>query len=44
MEALFHDGNQDVNGDGDPYLSLDRILGGAVKTFDPKMLLDPFEE
>ena len=38
------DGRQHVNGDGDPDLCFDRVLGGAVECFDSKMLLDPFEE
>ena len=35
---------QDVDTDGEPDLSLDRVLGDATKGFDPKMLLDLFEE
>ena len=41
---LADDGDQDINGDGNPYLDSDGILGGAVKGFDAEMLLDPLEE
>lgn len=41
---FLDDGYQDVNGDGDPDLSFDGILGGSIKRFDAEMLLDPFEE
>src|ERR1039457_937099 len=43
-EALLDDGDQDVDGDRDPDLRLHRVVGRAVELFDPKMLLDPFEE
>ena len=33
-----------VDRDGDPYLGLYRILGGAVECLYPEMLLDPFEK
>lgn len=44
MELFFDDSHKNVNGDGDPDLSLDCILGGSVKRLDPKVLFDPFEE
>ena len=44
MHLLFDNGHQHVNGNGDPNLDLDSILGGSVKRFDTKVLLDPFEE
>ena len=43
-EFLFHDGYQHINADGDPYLGLHRVGCGAIKRFDPEMLLDPFEK
>ena len=43
-KPLPDDGHQHVNGDGDPDLRFDRILGGAIEGLDSKMLLDPFEE
>lgn len=44
LRAVFDDGNQDVDRDGDPDLGLDRVLQCSIKPFDPKMLLDPLEE
>ena len=44
METLFDDGDEHVNRDGNPDLGFDRVLGGAEKHFDTKMLLDPFEK
>ena len=44
MKSLLDDGNEDVGGDGDPDLGLDRVLRSSKKDFDPQMLLDPFEE
>lgn len=38
------DGNQDINADGNPDLSLDRVFGVAIEAFDVEVLLDPFEE
>src|ERR1035437_3325485 len=42
--TLADDGNQHVNRDRDPDLGLHGVLGGAEESFDPQMLLDPFEE
>ena len=44
MHLLFDNGYHHVNGDGDPNLGFDSILGGSVKRFDSKVLFDPFEE
>jgi len=44
VHLFFDDGHQHVNGDCCPDLSLDGILGGSIKCFDSKVLLDPFEE
>jgi len=41
---LADDGYQDINAHGDPYLRLDRVIGGAKKMFDAQVLFDPFEE
>jgi hypothetical protein len=41
---FFDDGYQHVYRDGNPDLSFHGILGGAIKRFDTKVLLDPFEE
>ena len=41
---LLDDGHQDVDADRDPYLRLDRVVGGPIECFDAQMLLDPFEE
>ena len=43
-ETLLDDGNQDVDGNRDPYLCPHRVVRRAVKLLDPKMLLYPFEE
>ena len=44
FELLLDDGHEHVDGDGDPDLSLDGILGSAEEGLDAKVLLDPFEE
>ena len=44
LQGFLHDGHKNINGDGDPDLSFDCILGGAIKGLDPEMLLDPFEK
>ena len=44
LQALFHDGHQDIDRDGDPYLRLHGVLGCAEKGLDTQMLLDPLEE
>jgi len=44
MELLADDGHQHVNGNSDPDLRFDRVLGSAIEGFDSKMLFDPFEE
>ena len=44
MQTFFQNGDEQINGDGGPDLSADRVWRGAVKGFDAQMLLDPFEE
>ena len=44
MQTLFQNGDEQINGDGGPDLSANRVWRGAVKGFDAQMLLDPFEE
>ena len=44
IQGFLHDGHENINGDGNPDLSFDCILGGAIKGLDPEMLLDPFEK
>ena len=44
MELLLDNGYQHIDGDGNPDLSLDCVLGGPVEGLDPQVLLDPFEE
>src|SRR5208283_3086207 len=43
-ELLLQDGHQYVDGERHPHLSLDGVLGGAIKSFDAKMLFDPAKE
>ena len=43
-QALLDDGDQHIDGDGDPDLGFDGVLGGAVEALDAQVLLDPFEE
>ena len=43
-KTLASDGHQHINRDGDPDLSLHRVLAGAVEHFDAKVLFDPFEK
>ena len=44
MYLFFDNGYQHVNRNCNPDLGLDGILGGSIKRFDTKVLLDPFEE
>ena len=44
MQAFLGNGDQHVCADRNPYLRLDRVLVGAIKRLDPKVLLDPFEK
>ena len=44
MHLFFDNGHQHVDSDCNPDLGLDGILGGPIKRFDTKVLLDPFEE
>src|SRR5215472_8596137 len=43
-EALLHDGDEDVDGYGDPQLRLHCTFRGTVEPLDAQMLLDPREE
>jgi hypothetical protein len=43
-QSLADHGHEDINGHGDPDLSLHRVLAGAVEGHDSQVLLDPFEE
>ncbi len=43
-ELLFHDGDEHVNGDRHPDLSLHGVLRGTEKGFEAEGLLDPPEE
>ena len=44
FEALLYNRHEDVHTNRDPDLGLDRILGGAIESLYPQMLLDPLEE
>ena len=44
FQFFLQNRNQQVDADGDPELGLDGILGGSVKSLDPEILFDPFEE
>ena len=42
--SFSDDGDQHVDGHGDPYLGFHRVLGGAEEGLDAETLLDPLEE
>lgn len=44
LEVVFDDSNEAVGDDGNVYLDTHCILGLSPKSFDLKMLLDPFEK
>ena len=44
MQTFFQQSHEQVNSDGAPDLEAHRVGAGAVKGFDPQMLLEPFEE
>ncbi len=44
VEAFFDDGDEHVDGDGDPDLGFDSVLGSAKEALDAQVLFDPFEE
>ena len=44
LEVVFDDSNEAVGDDGNVYLETHCILGLSPKSFDLKMLLDPFEK
>lgn len=41
---LIETGNHEIDANSDPDLGLHGVLGRAVKSFDPEILLDPFEK
>jgi hypothetical protein len=41
---IFDDCYEQIDGDGNPDLGLDRLVARAIKGLDSKMLLDLFEE
>jgi hypothetical protein len=44
FEPFAHDGNQNINRNGDPDLCLQGVLAGSLEGLDAQTLLDPFEE
>lgn len=44
LEVVFDDSNEAVGDDGNVYLDTHCVLGLSPKSFDLKMLLDPFEK
>jgi hypothetical protein len=44
VELLFENGDQEINGDGDPNLDLNAVGRSTEEAFDAQVLLDPFEE
>ena len=44
IKTFTNDGNKNVSGNGNPYLSFNRIFGSAVEGLDSQMLFDPFEK
>jgi hypothetical protein len=44
VESLLDDCDQHIHGDGNPYLSLHRILGSVENRFDAQVLFYPYEE
>jgi hypothetical protein len=43
-ESLFDDSDEHINRNSNPDLGLHCILGSPIKSFDSKILFDPFEE
>ncbi len=43
-EPLANDGDEHINRNGDPNLSLHGVLAGAIESLDAEVLLDPLEE
>ena len=43
-EFLLDDGDEHVNADRNPHLSLHRVVACPVKRFDMQVLFDPFEK
>lgn len=44
MQFLIDDGDEHIDGDGNPDLKLDRILRGTEEGLDTKMVFDPFDK
>ena len=44
VQAFLDDGDEDVDGHGDPDLRLHCVLGCAEERLDAKVLFDPFEK
>lgn len=44
MKTFTSDGDNNINSDGNSYLSFYRIFGSAVEGVYSQMLLEPFEE
>ena len=44
MQTFFQNCDEQIDGNGRPDLGMHRIGRRAVKSFDPPMLLEPFEE
>jgi len=44
LELLFDDGDEHIDRDGNPDLTLHCVLGGSEKSFDSQVLFDPLEE
>ena len=44
MQTFFNNRDQDISGHCNPDLRLHGVLARAVKSFEPQVLLDPFEE
>ena len=44
MQTFFQNCDEQIDGNGRPDLGMHRIGRRAVKSFDPLMLLEPFEE
>ena len=43
VEALFDDGDQDIDRDGDPDLCLDGVLGGSEEALDAQVRQSEFK-
>jgi len=43
LETFFEDGDEHINGNGNPDLGLDSVFGGPEKLLDSQVLFDPFD-